>query len=128
MQAARHVLVCLTLALALAGCGSALPSSVTGQVVFPDKAPVTGGLVVFEPADTQPFAAQGVIQRDGRFRLGTSRPGEGAHPGKYKVWIEQYDDVEPIDPRFSDANTSGLEFTVGPGANDFTITVEKLKK
>jgi hypothetical protein len=129
MPTARRWYVCLSVCLFLSplGCGPKL-ASVKGQVVFPDKSPLTSGLVVFEPADGNPYAGQGQIQSNGKFTLGTTRPGEGAHPGKYKVAIEAYDDAQPFDPRFSNIKTSGLEFTVTPGANDFTITVEAAKR
>jgi len=129
MPSANRMYVCLGVGLLLSplGCGSKL-APVTGQVVFPDKTPLTSGVVIFDPADGNPYAAQGQIQRDGKFKLGTTRPGEGAHPGKYKVSIESYDDTQLFDARFGNAKTSGLEFTVVPGSNDFTITLEKPKK
>ena len=118
----------LCLALASPGCGGGL-ASVSGKVVFPDKTPVTVGNVVFSPADSGKHAAQGMIQSDGTFRLGTNRAGDGAHPGKYRVAIEPPDDKAGIlfDRRFENANKSGLEFTVNNGSNDFTIVVEKPK-
>lgn len=120
----------LALVLSLVGCGGPKLASVAGKVVFPDNTPLTSGTVVFNPIDENPYAAQGQIQPDGTFRLGTTRPGEGAYPGKYQVSIEPYDDVagKMVDPRFENVKTSGLEYTVLPGSNDFTITIEKSNK
>jgi hypothetical protein len=72
--------------------------------------------------DENPFAAQGLIQPDGTFRLGTTRPGEGAIPGKYRVLIE------PSGEEGVNAETSEPEFTVVAGVNHFTITAQKPEK
>ena len=106
-------------------------ATVTGKVVFPDKTPLSKGNVVFNPADDNKLAAQAVIQDDGSFRLGTRTASDGARPGKYQVSIEPYEDKttgRPIDVRFENPKTSGLEYTVVAGPNDFTITVQKPKK
>ena len=131
MPIAKRLWVGLAFGLFLSplGCGSKL-ASVTGQVVFPDKTPLTSGTVVFNPVDENPYGAQGQIQPDGTFRLGAARPGEGAYPGKYQVHVEPYEDAagKMVDPRFENARTSGLEYTVVPGSNDFTITIQKANK
>jgi hypothetical protein len=105
-------------------------------VTYPDGQPVTAGTVVFESKDSsKPVTARGDIQSDGRFRLGTHKPGDGALPGKYRVLVApKYDPnavdrpakPPPFDPRFADFKTSGLEFEVtAAGPNEFPIQVKQ---
>src|SRR5262245_46464609 len=117
MRFAQLFYLCLALSpfLSLAGCGARL-ASVTGPLVFPATTPCTGGTVVFSPADGNVLAAQGRIQADGTFRLGTTRPGEGVLPGKYRV------NIEPDDESAGKLAISERELTVVAGSNDFTIT------
>jgi hypothetical protein len=119
MRLAKRFGLCLALGLSLApvGCGSKL-ASVTGRVVYPDNTPFTDATVIFNPADGNPLAGQGHIQANGEFRLGTTRPGEGVLPGKYRVVIQPDDD-----------NAGKIEIlSVAAGSNDFTITVQKPAK
>ncbi|HLJ94986.1 MAG TPA: hypothetical protein VKU02_17555 [Gemmataceae bacterium] len=130
---------CLTaLALILtvsAGCGSGITSPVRGRVVFKDGSPLTGGLVLFRPVDEKlQVSARGDIEEDGSFILGTYKVGDGAIPGKYQVAItppprpkvrEKPVGRRIIHPRYEKHETSGLEFEVKRGDNNFTIEVEK---
>ena len=117
----------------VAGCGGGSLHPVEGSVTFTDGSPVTGGSVVFSSVDLQPpVSAQGGIGRDGTFRLGTQRPGDGAPAGKYRAVVSEplpidLDNPPPpsIHPRFRDFSTSGLELEVVPGTNRFTILVER---
>ena len=123
--------LCLLVAITLiSGCGRSNRATVTGKVVFPDGSPLTSGHVVFSPADENlRAAAQGTIDGEGKFRLGTQSGGDGVAPGKYLVAIEPDDRAgRAFDPRFESTKTSRLEFTVVPGSNDFTITLEKPAK
>ena len=124
------LLIGATLTCFVVGCGGSGFATVTGKVVFPDKTPLSKGNVVFSPADSGTMSAQGVIQEDGSFRLGTRTASDGAPPGKYRVAIEPYEDKAGpvIDRRFEDPKLSGLEYTVVAGSNDFTITVDRPKK
>src|SRR5262245_25725866 len=73
--------------LGAAGCGSGL-YPVTGRVVFEDGSPLDEGIVICETYDGEKTVmARGNIQRDGTFRLGTIKPGDGARPGKYRVLV-----------------------------------------
>jgi hypothetical protein len=108
---------------------------VKGRVVFKgDGTPLPGGMVVFEPVDANnKVSVRGQIQSDGTFRLGTYKDDDGAPEGKYRASVVppvQYLLERPppplFHPRFQDAKTSGLEFTVTRGGNnDFTIEVTK---
>jgi hypothetical protein len=116
------------------GCGG--PQPVRGTVTLEDGTPLTKGMVVFESmAGDNKITARGDIRPDGTFQLGTYKPGDGVPPGKYRVLIAPRDDMEDIDSpnrkplafdrRYSDFKTSGLEFEVKPGSNDFPIRVTR---
>jgi len=133
MYTAKRARVAAALLLfGAAGCGPNL-QPVHGKVTYPDGQPVTEGIVVFESDDgTRPVMARAEIQSDGTYVLGTFKPGDGVPPRKYRVLVAPKYDANavdgprkppPIDPRFSDLKTSGLEFEVKSGANEFPITV-----
>ncbi|MGE3808063.1 MAG: hypothetical protein AB7K24_25665 [Gemmataceae bacterium] len=124
--------------LLVAGCGSGhVP--VAGQVVFEDDQPareLSGGTVVFESIDVTPkFSARGAIDGEGRFNLGTTKPGDGVPPGKYRAMVSPPLTVEldesrgtlppPLDDRFQRFESSGLEFEIGAGKNDITVKVSR---
>ena len=76
--------------------------------------------------------AQGTIQPDGSFELGVNIPKEGAPAGKYRVLINPGDmsDLDAkvrsgFDRRYTDFDTSGLEFEVKPGKNEFPIQLTR---
>jgi hypothetical protein len=122
--------------LLLAGCGGTKYQPVTGQLVFPDGSPVTeleGGQVVFEAQGEggTPVSASGALDSKGRFTLGTESVSDGATAGMNKVAITPpaaTGDVPPpavIHPKYERFETSGLQYEVKPGKNDFKIKVEK---
>lgn len=121
--------------LTLSGCGGQNDTyRVTGKVVFPDGTALTQGKVIFNPvSDSEGRDAEAIIQPDGSFTLGTSKPGDGAFPGAYRVAIHvarppkgSEDRTPPIDPRYRSSSTSGLEAEVKPHHNNrFTFTVER---
>jgi len=130
-----HVAGLALLLAAAAGCGARSTYPVRGKVVFKDGTPLTGGLVVFRPVDTQlQVSARGDIHPDGTFVLGTYREGDGAVPGKYQAAItppprrkirEKPVEKPLVHPRFESYDTSGLEFEVKPENNNFKIVVDK---
>ena len=133
------LLATLILLAAVCGCGGDGRASARGQVKFPDGSPVTkleGGQVVFETTgpDGKPSTATGTIDDQGRFELGTERPGDGAVVGKSKVLVTPptaTGDVPlplVIAKKYESFETSGIEVEVKPGSNDLTITVEPAGK
>jgi hypothetical protein len=121
------------LPLGVAGCGGDL-HSVRGNVTLDDGTPLTSGMVVFESKDMQPtVTARGEIQPDGSYRLGTRKLGDGAPAGAYRVLIvpPPPDDPRdrfvkpPFDERYTDFRTSGLEFVVQSGTNEFPIQLTR---
>jgi hypothetical protein len=131
--------------LACLGCGGRRMYPVEGQVVWADGTPakeLAGGMVQFDLITDnakESVSPQGIIGEDGRFRLGTAKPGDGAPPGKYRVlvmpliWTEgMLGDKPPpppvLDPRFQSFDTSGLEVVVEAKSNDVPIKVERIRK
>jgi hypothetical protein len=115
------------------GCNRKGLYPVKGKVVFADGTPLTAGTVEFRPVENAFLAPRAEIYVDGTFRASTYAEGDGAPPGSYRVVItppEQLDPGQPrpkpFDRRFSSFQTSGLEYTVKPGKNEFfTITIDK---
>ncbi len=128
------VVVIVLLSITSIGCGRR-DSTVTGKVVYgKDGSPMTAGMVMFVSADGQRLA-RGDIRSDGTFSLRSGVRDEGVQPGKYGACIVPPDTasqrengiVTPplVDARFLSTETSGLQFEVKPGKNDFTVTVSK---
>jgi hypothetical protein len=133
----RPLLLALSLLpLGAAGCGASR-YPVQGKVTFEDGTPLTSGLVVFEKNEGETkVMARGEIGSDGSYRLGTSSPGDGAAPGKYRVLVtvpepidaEQAKRTPDVDKRFMDFNTSGLECEVKAASNEYPIKVTRALK
>ena len=121
------------LLFAASGCGSRL-ANVKGTVTLADGRPMTKGMVIFETGDgPETVMARGAIAPDGTFEMSTFRPGDGVPPGKYKVLINPLDlsDVPdekknlPFDVKYLKFATSGLEYEVKAGPNDFPIKLDR---
>jgi len=121
------------LLLGAAGCGERL-YPVSGKVTLEDGKPLTKGLVIFEALEGEKkVTARGDIQADGTYRLSTRRPGDGVPPGKYHVLISPRIDVDnpeplPFDGRYTGFKTSGLNFEVTAGSNDYPIQLSRAGK
>ena len=128
----------LLLAATMLGCGSGL-CPVEGQVEWKDGKPATelaGSLVIFECAETK-SSAQGVIQSDGRFKLTTLNPNDGATAGEHVVLVMEVGrkplggpdgtNLAPskIDTRYASPATTDLRATVKRGVNTIKLSVER---
>lgn len=119
----------------LSGCGNGL-ARVSGKVTL-DGQPLRGGdgvraTVVFQRADGTGVPAVGNVDGAGSYRL-SSGSQEGVSPGDYVITCTASQKIpakEPngtpvgrriTDPKFADAATSGMRFTVEPGDNVFDI-------
>jgi hypothetical protein len=129
--------VALALLVGVAGCGGDR-YPVTGRVVYEDGSPLTEGIVIGESGEgDRKVMARGSVQPDGTFRWGTERPGDGAKPGKYRVVVvpralgesETAKGMLPaVDPKFSNPQTSGIDFEVKETSNRLDITVTKPRR
>jgi hypothetical protein len=123
-------------AVGLSGCGGG-KYPVRGTVALDDGTPVTRGLIVFERADgSPPVTARGNIGPDGKYALSTDKPGDGVPLGRYKVLVNPMDLSDlpdeqkniPFAHKYLKFETSGLEFEVKAGANEFPITLERSRR
>jgi len=79
--------VAAAVALAGPGCGGGGKVKVSGVVTL-DGGPVEGATVTFVPVDKgSGQMASGTTDKEGVFRLSTSKPDDGAFPGEYKVTV-----------------------------------------
>jgi hypothetical protein len=120
--------------LALGGCGNGL-SQVSGQVTL-DGQPVHGGkgdvrvTVQFQPADGVGANAIGLADEEGNYKVATGSQ-IGIRPGDYFVTcsVSTLGRGGPVaDPKYANAKTSGLRFTVQPGKNEFKIQLQSPSK
>jgi hypothetical protein len=100
---------------------------------LPDGKPAVDCQVVFEgPEGGKAISARGDVQADGSFQLSTSQPGDGVPLGKYRVQINpppllnaEAPIALPFSAKYGDFSTSGLEFEVKAGVNDFPIQLTR---
>jgi hypothetical protein len=104
-------------------------------VAYEDGTPVEGGTVIGEASvGGKLVGVQGTIEKDGTFRWGGSRPGDGAVPGNYRVLVMPIPlgdselaegKVPAVDGKFAKYDTSGITFEVKSGKNELPITVTR---
>jgi hypothetical protein len=125
-----------TLALtSFSGCGNGL-ASVSGSVTL-DGQPLRGGngvrgTVTFQPKSGQGATAVGNLDENGKFVLSTGSQ-KGVAPGDYLVACSATQIIPSKNPggtpsgrrvtplKYADAQTSGLQFTVQSGGNEFEL-------
>ena len=115
----------------LVGCG-VKTNLVKGTVAYPDGTPMPGGgQVIFNPTDpSSRVSSRGIIKEDGSFQMGTAADTDGAPEGHYQVAVVSTPTRDatrrpPLQKKYTNQKTSGLEFTVKRGKNEFNIVVEK---
>ncbi|WLD15068.1 hypothetical protein [Planctellipticum variicoloris] len=137
-------LASVVLALTVSGCGGdgRLPTApVSGTVTF-ESAPVPTGSLLFVPEGGGP-SAQGNLDADGHYTLGTYTTNDGAILGRFKVMITAFTqptggaglpedtikgDAAPISlisEVYGDLENSGLTATVVKGKNTIDFDLEK---
>lgn len=84
--------LCLMVSICVIGCGDQKPiadivKTVTaGGVLTYQGKPLENYQIIFHPKDKK-RPASGRTDADGRFQLGTNRPGDGATPGAHQVTV-----------------------------------------
>ena len=85
----RGVHLVALLGVILIGCGGRGTTPVRGVITL-EGTPVAGATVLFMPeGQDSSRPASGFTSSDGTFRLTTSKPDDGALPGKYRVLIQK---------------------------------------
>lgn len=129
----RSPAACLMLAIGfglLAGCGrdsSTMETVAASGVVTFKGQPLSGATLFFVP-DKGPRASA-ESDKDGKFKLMTYRPGDGAVPGDFKITIAKY----VPDPATANTHTPGSINEVpekynNPTSSGLTAKIEKGKK
>ncbi len=128
----NFALLFLLTAVVLAGCGKGLsvPSTapVSGVVKYKGK-PLQGIRVTLHPqADTAKpaFIPSGQTGPDGRFKLSTGKPGNGAPPGTYVVTFDKPEIGSPAATRSieTEIDAFGGKYS-DPAKSEWTVTIEK---
>ncbi|MBN2578519.1 MAG: hypothetical protein JXB10_05960 [Pirellulales bacterium] len=112
---------CLALGLMpFAGCSDGRPKRVpvSGRVLI-DGRPLEAGFIRMVPRGNRP--AEGELDADGRFVLGTFEENDGCVPGKHRVQVVANKNISPTalkwyaPKKYMSTATSGLEIeVVGP--------------
>jgi hypothetical protein len=104
----------LLLLATAAGCGPSRPALLPAEgVVTLDGKPLAEASVVFQPAGGG-RPATGITDANGRFKVGTFKPHDGALPGMHVVTVAKSEGTSPSDTRwispkiYSLADQSGL--------------------
>jgi len=116
--------------LVAGGCGKYTTHPVTGVVELDDGTPLPHAVVTFEAVDGS-LSAHAVTDAQGQFRLSTVGREDGAVAGRYHASVRPLDPADAesqqaaiqIDPKYFRFETSGLEYEVTGGRNEFTIVV-----
>lgn len=120
---ACKTLMLLIVVSAAVGCSRSDRISVAGTVARKDGSPLVGARVNFRAPD-KGLNASGYTDQEGKFVLGTTKPGEGVLPGEYVVTVYEdrgSDDQRrrrTISPKYEAPGNSGLKFTVQSGENE----------
>ena len=84
-----HIFLTAVVAVTLVGCSDRV--AVTGTVTYLDGSPLQVGQVVFTD---DKFAYRGPIDRNGFYRLGGTRIGDGIVRGNYQVYLIDVETTE----------------------------------
>jgi hypothetical protein len=86
--------------------------------------------VQFQPVDGVGANAVGLADDDGKYKIATGSRG-GIRPGDYYVTcsVSTLKAGAPVaDPKYANAKTSGLKFTVQSGKNEFNIPLQSARR
>lgn len=110
-----------------------------GSVAYQDGEKLSSGTVYFENDKISGF---GIIQEDGTYTMGLTKPGEGIPPGEYTVYlgspmhttstinnpksgIPSLAMIPLVDPKYTSSTTSDMKITVSPSKKTYDISVPR---
>jgi hypothetical protein len=146
MKHIKQICLCnialMAIVLSMIGCSQNVPLS--GRITFADNGePLSEGAIAFVSSTNQ---ARSEIGKDGNYKLGFEREGNGLPKGEYKVYIQALHvelqrgndsdgDGEPdiirrietplIAKKYATPETSGLVFIADGKTKTFDIKVER---
>ncbi|HMO15311.1 MAG TPA: hypothetical protein PKD64_10470 [Pirellulaceae bacterium] len=127
------LVVCL---LSITGCDKSIPAyPVEGTVVFEDGTPIKFGTIELL-SDEHKINARGTINREGKFRLTTYHPNDGAVAGKHRCVIAQHvvemygikvnhDHGDLVASKYADYSTTDLVVVIEAKPNEIKLVVDK---
>lgn len=135
----------LAVTATLTGCGENAPPAgpplaavypVHGRIAFPDQTPLRGGVVYFTPTEINVdgrvrYEAAGLVDANGKYKLGFNGDHSGAPAGDCKVTIQPRGYQEPpnsnskrIPARYREHAKTPLTITVKEGDNTFNFELK----
>lgn len=120
---------CWTMTLCSCGASRSKAVPVAGQVLIGEQ-PISNAVVIFHPINGKEDVVRptGRTDEQGRFKLTTTKDGDGAPPGEYKVTITAYQSTEQpgtdsvirnhLPDRYAKIETSNLTATVAAGKTE----------
>jgi hypothetical protein len=114
-----------------AGPNLATPYRVQGQIQFANGTPLRGGIIYFTPLETKAgrkvrYEGAGLIDRQGKYKIGFGGDDAGVPAGEYKVTIEprEYQELpnsnsDRIPKRYRGKSDTPLTVTVEEKENTF---------
>jgi len=127
-SSAVQTLLCVAIALAVAGCSEPKFYPARGKAIVYGVGPLKEGEIRFRPKSRPNLVATGKVQKDGTFSVSTPGHGEGVLEGDCQVaiFVEALGGKRPIAERFSDYATADFNYTIRPGTeNYFQLDVKK---
>ena len=121
----RLFLLCVLAAFFVGMVGCSEHVGLSGKVFYSDnKEPVSYGEIQFS---TPTFAARAKIGKNGFYKAGSYKKGDGLPPGTYKVSIISSDrEGNPlVHPKFASSKTSGLEITIEQTTRAMNFEVDR---
>lgn len=117
--------VAITGSLLFAGCDNRPQRVPVAGTVYIDGQPVKGGHIRVIPNSARP--AQAMIDKDGKFRLGTFEITDGAIPGEHPIEVVSVETLGPnskrwlIPKKYSSVTTSNKTIVVDKPTDDLRI-------
>jgi hypothetical protein len=117
------------------GPNLATPYRVQGQIKFPDGTPLRGGIIYFTPLEIKSwgkvrYEGAGLIDSQGKYKIGFGGDDTGVPAGEYKVTIEprEYQELansnsERIPKRYRGKSDTPLTVTVEEKDNTFDFVL-----
>ena len=127
-----HTVPAILVALSiLGGCGRGITTyPVRGAVTLSNGEPLAGATVSMEAVDRS-VSATAQTDAQGRFALGTLKPGDGVPPGTYRAVVQPPMGADPdqpapmpFHPKYTRYETSGLEFEITGATNSLAIQLQ----
>ncbi|GHT38202.1 hypothetical protein FACS189427_12140 [Planctomycetales bacterium] len=133
----RILLPVIIFLVVLAGCSNKV--RIGGTVTFEDGQPLVVGSVCFR---NDKITYTGFLDKQGRYRIGEMKDGDGIPPGTYQVWLTGTEEekvkllpdgraagftrVSHVNRKYTAPESSGLSFEVkNGGTKTFSFMVSK---